>query len=156
MTEFDFESKAAGNPEIVSEFSMEDYEKYRLKSGNLTFDLAIVDLENREIVDYIGQRKNEISHSETEIPHPYKAEKQERDLGKKLVEFDGRAGSGLADPEFNLVPADSGQVPRYDYLIKWIELESEDKLAEIEIYAPKGDYSDSKLIEIINSFHLES
>lgn len=155
MTDFNFESEEVKNPEIVSEFSMENYQKYRLKSGNLTLDLAIVGLENRNTADYIGQRKNEISHSETKVPHPYKAEEQSGDPGEELVDFNGKTGRGSADPEYNLVPEDGGQIPRYDYLIKWLEPESEDRLVEIEIYSPKGDYSESKLMEIINSFRME-
>lgn len=139
MTEFRFESEELETPEVVSEFSMEDYEKYRLKTGDITVDLAIVDLDDRDADEYIDQRKNEISDSETEVPHPYKPQKQSRDEGADKVEFSGRSGKGFADPEYNLVSEDEGLIVRYDYFIVWKEFEDEAKLVEKEVYTPKGD-----------------
>lgn len=153
MTDFHFDTGAVEDPEIVSEFSMEDYEKYRLKTGELTVDLAVVGLEDREADDYIRQRKNEIADSDTEVPHPYKPEKQNREKEGELVEFSDKSGKGFADPEYNLVPENGDQIARYIYRVFWVEFPQEDKLCEVEFYAPKG--SDIDLESVAGSIKVD-
>lgn len=153
MTDFSFGSDYMDNPEVVSELEMEDYEKYRLKQDELTADLAIVDLEERDTEEYIDQRKDEISGSETEVPHPYKPEKQSKDVSGELVEFSGREGEGFADPEYNLVPEEGEGMSRYRYRVFWIVFDDQQKLCEVEIFAPKG--SDIDLRAVAESLNIE-
>lgn len=138
MTDFKFESDKIEDPEVVSEFSMEGYEKYRLKTGELTIDLAIVDMENKGTEEYIEQRKKEISSSETEVPHPYKPEKKEGKKGENLIKFQENPlhGQSFADPEYNLVSNRKDKLVRYNYLIIWTDL-GDEKLAEVEFYSSK-------------------
>ena len=145
MTDIRFETEQIEDPEVVSELSMDDYEKYRLKTGELTLDLAIVGLEDRDGDEYIKQRKNEIADSDTEVPHPYKPEKQSREKEGELVEFSGKEGKGFADPEFKLV-AEGDSMARYSYRVFWIEFLEKEKLCEVEAYVPKGSEVDVESI----------
>lgn len=156
MTEFHFESEKIGDPETVSEFSMEGYEKYRVKSGELTLDIAIVELENRDEEEYIEQRKEELASSKKEVPHPYKPEKQNLDNNENLVKFSDMHGKGYADPEYNLVSEEGDSITRYKYLITWKIFEDRNKLTEIEIYMPKDDLSYQEAADLADSIRLET
>lgn len=153
MTDFQFRTDEVEDPEVVSEFSMDDYEKYRLKTGELTLDLAIASLEDRDADEYMKQRKNEIADSDTKVPHPYKPEKQDMERPGELVEFSDKSGKGFADPEYNLVPEGGDQIVRYRYQIRWIKFPDKNKLCEIEIYAPKS--SGANLQAIAESIEIE-
>lgn len=159
MTNFKFESEEIEDPELVSEFSMEDYEKYRLKTSELTIDLSIISLEGRDKEKYIEGRKEELNDSRTDVPHPYKPEKQSGKKEKDLVEFEGEPayGKGFTDPEYNLIPENGDEIIRYEYNIKWISFVDHEKLVEVEIYTPTDSkISREKIVEIMNSFKLES
>jgi len=158
MTDFRFESDELRDPEIISEFSMDDYEKYRLKTSNLTIDLAILDMEGRDKDEYIQGRKEELNDSQTEVPHPYKPEKQEEDKENNLVEFENNPlhGKGFADPEYNLVPEEGEEIIRYNYLVKWNYFSSEKKLAEIGIYIPQNlDLKAERAIKFLETLKLD-
>lgn len=158
MTDFRFESNEIEEPEIVSEFSMEGYEKFRLKTSKLTIDLAIVEMEGREREEYIQGRKEELNDSQTEVPHPYKPEKQQENKENNLVEFENNPlhGKGFADPEYNLISKDGTGIIRYSYLVLWNYFPSKNKLAEIEIYIPKNlDLSPESSIKFLETLKLD-
>lgn len=151
MTEISFESEELGEPEIVTDFSMEGYEKYRLKVSGLTVDVAIVSLEDRDKEEYIEGRKEELVSDQVDVPHPYKPEKQEkkRDSGRRVVFGDEPLhGKGFADPEYNLALEDENEIIRYRYIVTWKEFPSENKLVEIETYVPKENDDEGILDEI--------
>lgn len=154
--EFQFESEKIEDSKIVTELSMEGYEKYRVKSGDLTLDVAIVGLENRDKDEYIEQRKEELASSKKEVPHPYKPEKQSKDSGENLVKFSDMHGKGYANPEYNLVTEDEDKITRYQYLIVWKKFEDRNKLTEVELYRPKNSFSDQEAVNLANSIRLEN
>lgn len=155
MTDFRFETDAFDETETVKEISMDDYEKYRLKTGDYTIDIAVIGLEDRDPDEYIRQRKNEISSSETEVPHPYKPEKTSRESGGQLIEFSEMSGKGVAGPEYNLVDPEGEEIARYRYIVLWKKFEEREKMAEIEVYAPVEEHSEDSLLQIAESFRLE-
>ncbi len=156
LTDFTFESDEVEDPEIVSEFSIDDYEKYRLKSSEITIDLSLVDLEDRDEENYIKERKSELAENETDVPHPYKPEKTSEKNEQDIVEFeeDPVYGKGFANPEYELVPKNGDKISRYLYIVTWRVFNSENKLAEIEIYLPENNFSSGKALEIAQSLEL--
>lgn len=127
--------------EIVESYTSSGFTKYRLKASGATMDVALIELPEEEVEDYIAGRQDELQHMSVDVPKPYKAEIETHGQ-EEPVDFtqeDGRVyGRGKADPEYNLLLKGMDQITRYDYLVTWRYFPEENVLTEIEVYLPTG------------------
>lgn len=138
MTSFRFADKVFDDFTIVRSTSMQDYEQFRLKTADLTIDIAIVDLADKDKDAYINQRKEELSEEAVSVPHPYKNETQtpQETRPKLIFHDDPLHGRGAADHEYNLVSDEGHALTRYQYVVTWKSYPDRQQLAEIEAFLP--------------------
>jgi len=146
--------------EVVKEQESPGFTKYRLAGEGVTIDCSLVELPADQQEAYIRDRIDELTSQDVGIPSPYTPEVTEREPDTEYPlefrEVNGQQyGVGYADPEYRIMLEDMGQLPRYRYVISWRYLEERDKLAEIEVYVPKDEFSFEKASLMVEQLRIE-